>query len=158
MKLLDLNQFGKTIQGYRQKLNLNKSEMARKLNVSSQLYGQYESGLKSPKVDFYLKWKEAFGEDLMKLVETNGSPQSDSKPHSEAEEYKDKYYQILEERASLEKKVLLYARTNQALLLTVVEALVEIQAKRDKRKPGDVQAEMNNKVERHLQALRKDGI
>lgn len=43
----------------------NKSEIGRLLGVSSQLLGQYERGRQKPKPDFYLKWKEVYGEDLL---------------------------------------------------------------------------------------------
>lgn len=49
----------------------NKSEMARLLGISSQLLGQYANGRHKPKPDFYVKWKEVFGEDF--LNETNVS-------------------------------------------------------------------------------------
>lgn len=52
----------------------NKSEIARQLGVSSQLLGQYERGRHKPKPEFYIKWKEVFGEDL--LSKTNVSKEA----------------------------------------------------------------------------------
>ena len=43
----------------------NKSEMARKLGISSQLYGQYEKGEIEPKTDFRVKFEELFGVNLI---------------------------------------------------------------------------------------------
>lgn len=48
----------------------NKSEIARKIGVSSQLLGQYEKGQKEPKMGFFARWKKEFGEDLYREVET----------------------------------------------------------------------------------------
>lgn len=48
----------------------NKSEIARKLGISSQLLGQYEKGPKEPKLAFYVKWWENFKEDLLGEIET----------------------------------------------------------------------------------------
>src|SRR4051794_20059933 len=52
----------------RRLLGITKSELGRKLNISSQLLGHYESGKSKPKPDFYLKWKSVFGEDLLSEV------------------------------------------------------------------------------------------
>lgn len=49
----------------RNKLGINKSEMARRLDVASQLYGQYERGDVEPKLDFKQKFKRVFGVDLI---------------------------------------------------------------------------------------------
>ncbi len=39
--------------------------MADELGISSQLYGQYETGKKKPVTTFFLKWKQKFGIDLL---------------------------------------------------------------------------------------------
>lgn len=49
--------------------------MADKLGISPQLLGQYESEKRHPKTQFYLKFKEVFGINLM---ETNVSERFDS--------------------------------------------------------------------------------
>lgn len=68
-----MNQVSALITMQREKRGLNKSQAARKLGVSSQLLGQYESGARLPKTNFFLKWKQVFGEDLLKQIETNVS-------------------------------------------------------------------------------------
>lgn len=60
----------------RRKNHGNKSQVAKKLGISSQLLGQYEQGRQKPKLEFYKKWKEVFGEDLLK--ETNVSNLSEN--------------------------------------------------------------------------------
>lgn len=72
-KFNDLNQTSALIQQKREKLKLNKSQMAERLGISSQLLGQYEQGKRTPKTSFFLKWKEVFKEDLLKDVEANVS-------------------------------------------------------------------------------------
>lgn len=47
--------------------------MAREIGVSSQLYGQYESGAKVPGGDFFLLWRKRFKTDLAGEVETTVS-------------------------------------------------------------------------------------
>lgn len=49
------------------------AEVARKLEISSQLLGQYMAGRQNPKAIFYKKWKKVFGEDLLAMTETNVS-------------------------------------------------------------------------------------
>jgi transcriptional regulator with XRE-family HTH domain len=43
------------------------------MGISSQLLGQYESGKRIPKTQFFLKWKSVFGDDLLKEIEANAS-------------------------------------------------------------------------------------
>lgn len=50
-----------------------KAAVARPLHISAQLLGQYMSGRQKPKAVFYLKWKKVYGEDLIKMTETNVS-------------------------------------------------------------------------------------
>jgi transcriptional regulator with XRE-family HTH domain len=45
----------------------NKAQVARKLAISPQLLGQYESGMQRPKLEFFNKWKEVFEHDLIEL-------------------------------------------------------------------------------------------
>lgn len=45
----------------------NQSEVAEKLGISSQLLGQYERGERNPKLGFYKKWEQVFGQDLLAL-------------------------------------------------------------------------------------------
>lgn len=51
----------------------SKSEVAEKLGISSQLLGQYTNGRQKPKADFYIKWKNTFGEDILMIVEAKSS-------------------------------------------------------------------------------------
>lgn len=62
--LIDLDQVKDIIAAAIERHGGNKSEIARKLHISSQLLGQYEAGRQKPKPDFYVKWKKTFGEDL----------------------------------------------------------------------------------------------
>lgn len=48
----------------------NKSEIGRKIGVSSQLLGQYEKGQKEPKIGFFARWRKEYGEDLCREIET----------------------------------------------------------------------------------------
>lgn len=49
-------------------------EVARKLGIKSQQLSQYEGGTRNPKLAFYRKWKNVFGEDLQAILdETNAS-------------------------------------------------------------------------------------
>jgi predicted transcriptional regulator len=73
LKQIDLDQVVAVLGRLVPKKGKSKSEVARKLGISSQLLGQYMDGRQKPKADFYLKWKSVFGEDLMKYVETNVS-------------------------------------------------------------------------------------
>lgn len=73
MKQIDLDQVVAVLNNLVPKRGKSKSEVARKLGISSQLLGQYMDGRQKPKADFYVKWKNAFKEDILKLVETNVS-------------------------------------------------------------------------------------
>ena len=69
-----MNQFYEILLAKRTEKGWNKSQMARALDISSQLYGQYEKSLdnggKKPGADFFIKWKKVFGEDLTSIFET----------------------------------------------------------------------------------------
>lgn len=62
---------------FRESKNWSKSQLAKALGVSSQLYGKYESGERTPKLQFYNDWLKAFKFDLKsynpKQKETNVS-------------------------------------------------------------------------------------
>lgn len=47
----------------------NQRQVAAKIGISSQLLGHYESGRHAPKMDFFKRWKNTFGEDLMEASE-----------------------------------------------------------------------------------------
>lgn len=61
-----MDKLGEYIKEKMDLLSLNKSEMAVKLGISSQLLGMYISGTRTPKTEFYLKWEEAFKENIYK--------------------------------------------------------------------------------------------
>lgn len=56
---------------FREQKGWSKSEIARQLGISSQLYGHYEDQKRTPKGDFFLKWREVFGEDLLEKIVSN---------------------------------------------------------------------------------------
>lgn len=60
------------------------SEVARKLNISSQLLGQYRNGGKNPSWEFLLKWLEVFGENLLEYFETKDSRTQTDEPNMTA--------------------------------------------------------------------------
>lgn len=84
MKQIDLDQVVAILNNLVPKRGKSKSEVARKLGISSQLLGQYMDGRQKPKPEFYIKWKDAFKEDLLKLVETNVSDIKEDKVEFEA--------------------------------------------------------------------------
>lgn len=58
----------------------NKSEVARRLGISSQLLGQYMNGRHEPKLSFYEAWAREFGEDLKPAAERNVSHETTEQP------------------------------------------------------------------------------
>ncbi len=67
-----MSQVSETISQKVEALGGNKSKVARQLKISPQLLGHYMSGRNKPKVEFYDKWREVYGEDLLKTnVSTN---------------------------------------------------------------------------------------
>src|SRR4051794_16223413 len=53
------------IKAKRAELDISQAELATKLGVSQQVIGYYERGRNLPKAEFYKKWLEIFGEDLL---------------------------------------------------------------------------------------------
>lgn len=45
----------------------NKAQVARKIGISSQLLGRYESGVHEPKIDFFEAWEKHYGEDIREI-------------------------------------------------------------------------------------------
>lgn len=80
-----MNQVSTLITQSRERRGLNKSQAAKKLGISSQLLGQYESASRLPKTGFFLKWKQVFGEDLMKQIETNVSHEANKLEEAEVD-------------------------------------------------------------------------
>jgi transcriptional regulator with XRE-family HTH domain len=72
------------------------AEVARKLNISSQLLGQYMNGRHKPKLDFYIKWKEVFNEDLLQVVETNVSHETNAEDNRPPDPSRERLERTLE--------------------------------------------------------------
>lgn len=142
------------------KTGLTQAELADRAGYK-RTYISQALGDKNPPQKLIDKLKLVFAEDLQsehnRTLPKQTPPVRAIQPQGGAD-IKDRYIQVLEEKVnSGDKRVALYAMTNQALLKTVVQNLAVIQSKLDKRKLSEVQAEMNNQVEQHLQALRKEG-
>lgn len=75
-----MNQLSDKIKKTREGRNLNRSQIATILGISSQLYGQYEDGKRMPKMPFFVKWKEKFNQDL---IEANVSQETKDITHPE---------------------------------------------------------------------------
>ncbi len=94
--------------------------MARKLNISSQLYGYYEEGSKKPGGKLFINWKKAFGTDLATIFETTVSHENEEPLMNEDSpkygiDYKDKYISLLEKEN--EKKDLIISVSLNELIL-----------------------------------------
>jgi transcriptional regulator with XRE-family HTH domain len=72
-KNIDLNQVSATIRKFRESKKWSRSEIARQLEISSQLYGQYEDDKRSPGGDFFIRWKQKFGQDLTEAIVSHGT-------------------------------------------------------------------------------------
>lgn len=135
----------------------SKSEVARLLGISSQLLGQYQRGGRKPGGDFFLKWRQVFGEDLLKLIETgvssNGSAATDPLPgtvtlqdhialwkarHEEAKADKDRLMGIIENNLTLLIKAVSKAEANLSQGQDEVKDWIDVKTK---------------SVEQHLEAL-----
>lgn len=158
-------QDGSILEAYLNSKRINKQEFAKRLKMSKQnLYQLFKSKEMQPETKasleavIGLKWQEIeqAGKDLVNIAVNNarkGSFQANGTP-----DYRDEIISLLKEKSNSEaRKTLQYLQVNNALLKTVVQALAKVQASLDKRKLKDVQAEMNNLVEQHLEALRKEG-
>lgn len=121
------------------------------------------TGFNKGTVSMYLNRKDEPSENFIKAFynkfgESLGNANHRPQEAQHAPDYRDEIISLLKERSNSEaRKTLQYLQVNNALLKTVVQALAKIQASLDKRKLKDVQIEMNNLVEQHLEALRKEG-
>lgn len=77
-QFIDLNQVSETIKKFRLAKGWNRSEIARQLGISSQLYGQYEDDKRSPGGDFFINWKLKFGQDLTEAIVSHETKENDS--------------------------------------------------------------------------------
>jgi transcriptional regulator with XRE-family HTH domain len=71
-KLIDLSQISTILKERVKAKGGNQSEIARALGISSQRLNQYINGRMKPKVEFYDRWKEVFGEDLKGETNVSG--------------------------------------------------------------------------------------
>lgn len=98
-KQFDVNQVSELLNKLVPQKGATKSQVANKLKISPQLLGQYMKGRQKPKPDFYKKWKEVYGEDLLNYEETNVSRETNEETNSEpAKSIQDKYTKLLEEQ------------------------------------------------------------
>lgn len=74
-----MDQVSKLLADLVPKKGKNKSVVAKRLGISPQLLGQYIQGRQKPKVEFFNKWKETFGEDLLNKA-TNVSHETSTPP------------------------------------------------------------------------------
>lgn len=111
------------------------------------------SGSKSPRMATKQKIHELFvkhqtGENLKHLL--NGKKEPD---------YRDEIIALLKERLNLsERKMVLYQQRNLALLRAIVETLPQLLAKVEKMKLQQAHEEMNKRIERHLDVLKREDI
>lgn len=110
-KDFDLDQVSDTIKKAVEDKGKSQAAVARKLQISSQLLGQYISGKHKPKSDFYLKWKEVFKEDLLNKVERNVSEVQEPLPI---------YNQPMNTINSLAESNKILAETNRTLAEAIV--------------------------------------
>lgn len=76
-----MNQLSEILKAKRGGQSLSKSEMARKIGISSQLYGRYEQGKQNPGASFFIAWKKVFGEDLTGQIEPLVSRETEALEH-----------------------------------------------------------------------------
>lgn len=132
---------------------MNARELADYLGVKVDNLYKWEKGHKPTDPEDYIKL-EKWLSGKSESVPRKNTPVASIQPQH-APDYRDDLIAMLKEKVNSDKRLYLYAQTNQALLKTVFQVLAKIQSKADKRKLGEVQAEMNNQLESHLQALRK---
>lgn len=143
----------------REKKGLTQQELSDKTGIPRPRIAKWEQGKGQPKATDVKILEGIFGELIP--AGQNGVPKSTPVRLQEAQhapDLKDEIIALLKEKSNSEgRKTLQYLQVNNALLKTVVQALARVQASLDKRKLKDVQIEMNNLVEQHLEALRKEG-
>jgi transcriptional regulator with XRE-family HTH domain len=101
-----LNQVSDILLQTRSKKGWNKSQMARTIGVSSQLYGQYERGEKVPGGDFFLKWQNVFGVPLGSKSETNVSRELPGKKIEDQDMFNETILQAILRLADNNDKIL----------------------------------------------------
>lgn len=125
----------------------NKSQMARELDISSQLYGKYESGDRKPGADFFIKWKRVFGEDLTSVFETNVSRATFSGTNilngAEGTEYAPRQVDLIQEVLDIRQRQLAI----QATLSVILSELTPLIAKASGRSHASVFSQMKKDIE-----------
>lgn len=116
---------------------------------------RYLSRKIDPSESFITRFYKSFKIVPRETAKRPEAPVSDLQPQG-GPDYRDDVISLLKEKVNSDKRLFLYAQTNQALLKTVFQNLAKMQSKADKRKLEVVQAEMNSQFELHLQALRKE--
>lgn len=137
-----MNQLPAILKKERESRNLRRAPFARLIGVSSQLYGQYEDGKKTPGVDFYKKWKAKIGSDLFETVVSNETPKQ------AMQEPKVDYEAKLSLERSLEN--LTVDKLRSTAIIERLVTLLEIQMKSEEagphnQKPGKVGEELQHK-------------
>lgn len=81
-----MDQLGEKLRSFREKEGYSKSEIARQLGISSQLYGQYEKGDKTPGIGFVGKWKKAFNFDITETKVSHETVSTGNKAEASGED------------------------------------------------------------------------
>jgi transcriptional regulator with XRE-family HTH domain len=97
-----LSQISAIIEERVKALGGNQSAIARQLGIPSQRLSQYINGRQKPKVEFYDKWQEVFGEDLRAPKPETNVTTAMKHPNG----YQEKYIRLLEEELENYKRKL----------------------------------------------------
>jgi AcrR family transcriptional regulator len=156
---------GDILKAYLDSKKINKQKFATRLKMSKQnLYQLFDSKELQPETKANLeavtglKWQEIeqAGKQMVNIAvnvsKRNGFP-------GNIPDYRDDLIALLKERLnSSERQLLQYAMRNQALLRAIAETLPQLLAKVDKIKLQEAHEEMNKRIERHLDVLKKESI
>lgn len=147
-----MNQLHEILKSKREERKWNKSQMARQLDVSSQLYGQYEKGEKKPGSDFFVTWKQVFGEDLTSRIETkvsnNGSVVSNKPQHGDNSQKQG--LDLIKEVNRIREQQL----TIEATISVILSELVHLIAKDSGRSHASVSSQLKKDVLTEIENLR----
>jgi transcriptional regulator with XRE-family HTH domain len=129
------------------------TEIAKKLGISAQRLGQYLIGRQKPKLDFYVKWKQVYGEDIQQMLiegKTNVSRgTSQQAPQATVNEIKETFYRhLIEENPeySLLPKVIL--RDYKMIPEKIIDMIYQ--------NNGDLKAALIDKYERIIKDLEEE--
>lgn len=157
-------QDGKILKAYLDSKRINKQKFATRLKMSKQnLYQLFESNELQPETKanleavMGLKWQEIeqVGKELVNIAVNNarkGAFQANGAP-----DYRDDIIALLKEKLNLsERQTLQHLLRSQALLRAIAETLPRLLVKVDKIKLQEAHEEMNKRIERHLDVLKKE--